>query len=118
MVQTDEAIKTRSQYINELKTIETEIRKISHDLNTDFVSGSSFIDIVKTLIETQTKAYQLEYTFEEDHDINWEDVPNKTKIHIYRMLQETMQNIYKHANANRIKISFQLTFMSSPKIQP
>ena len=108
MVQTDEAVKTRSQYINELKTIETEIRKISHDLNTDFVSGSSFIDIVKTLIETQTKAYQLEYTFEEDHDINWEDVPNKTKIHIYRMLQETMQNIYKHANANRIKISFQL----------
>jgi len=108
MVQTEEAVKTRSQYINELKTIETEIRKISHDLNADFISGSSFIDIIKTLIETQTKAYKLEYTFDEDHDINWEDVPNKTKIHIYRMLQETMQNIYKHANANLIKISFQL----------
>ncbi len=108
MMQTDEAVKTRSQYINELKTIETEIRKISHDLNADFISGSSFIDIIKTLIETQTKAYKLEYTFDEDHDINWEDVPNKTKIHIYRMLQETMQNIYKHANANLIKISFQL----------
>ncbi|NOY48245.1 MAG: hypothetical protein GXO84_08660 [Chlorobi bacterium] len=106
--QTDEAIKKRSQYINELKTIEAEIRKISHDLNSGFISGSSFIDIIKTLIETQTKVYQLDYTFEEDHDINWEDVPNKTKIHIYRMLQETMQNIYKHANANHIKISFQL----------
>ncbi|VAV82832.1 hypothetical protein MNBD_BACTEROID02-1372, partial [hydrothermal vent metagenome] len=105
---TDEAIKKRSQYINELKTIEAEIRKISHDLNSDFISGSSFIDIIKTLIETQTKVYQLDYTFKEDHDINWEDVPNKTKIHIYRMLQETMQNIYKHANANHIKISFQL----------
>jgi len=88
--------------------LKTEIRKISHDLNSDFISGSGFIDIIKTLIETQTKAYQLEYTFKEDHDINWEDVHNKTKIHIYRMLQETMQNIYKHANANRIKISFQL----------
>jgi signal transduction histidine kinase len=108
MAQTDEAIKKRSQYINELKTIEAEIRKISHDLNSDFISGSSFIDIIKTLIETQTKVYQLDYTFKEDHDINWEDVPNKTKIHIYRMLQETMQNIYKHANANHIKISFQL----------
>ena len=108
MVKTDEAVKTRSQYINELKTIETEIRKISHDLNADFISGSGFIDIIKSLIETQTKAYQLDYTFEEDHDINWEEVPNKTKIHIYRMLQECMQNIYKHANANRIKISFQL----------
>jgi len=108
MVQTDEAVKTRSNYISELKTIETEIRKISHDLNADFVAGSGFIDIVKTLIETQTKAYELEYTFEEDEIIDWEKVPNKTKIHIYRMLQETMQNIYKHANANRIKISFKL----------
>jgi signal transduction histidine kinase len=108
MMHTDEAVIKRSKYINELHTIEDEIRKISHDLNADFISGSSFIDIIKTLIETQTKAYQLKYTFKEDHDINWEDVPNKTKIHIYRMLQETMQNIYKHANANRVKISFQL----------
>lgn len=108
IVHTDEAVKTRGNYINELKTIETEIRKISHDLNSDFVAGSSFIDIIKTLIETQTKAYQLEYTFNEDHSIDWEDIPNKTKIHIYRMLQEAMQNIYKHANANHIKISFQL----------
>jgi signal transduction histidine kinase len=108
MVQTDEAIKTRSNYINELKTIETEIRKISHDLNTDFVAGSGFIDIVKTLIENQSTAYQLEYSFEADDIIDWEKVTNRTKIHIYRMLQETMQNIYKHANANQIKISFQL----------
>ncbi len=108
MVQTDDAVKTRSQYIDELKNIETEIRKISHDLNTDFVSGSSFIDIVESLIETQTKAYQLEHTFKNDDSIDWEDIPNKTKIHIYRMLQETMQNIYKHANANSVKISFQL----------
>jgi len=108
MVQTDEAIKTRSNYINELKTIENEIRKISHDLNTDFVAGSSFMDIVKTLVETQTTAYELEHTLEEDDNIDWEILPNKTKIHIYRMLQETMQNIYKHANANQIKISFKL----------
>ncbi len=108
MAQTDEAIKTRSNYINELKTIETEIRKISHDLNTDFVAGSSFMDIVRTLVENQTKAYQLEYALEEDDSIDWEILPNKTKIHIYRMLQETMQNIYKHANASQIKISFKL----------
>ncbi len=108
MLQTDDAIKNREQYINELKTIEEEIRKISHDLNKDFVVGSSFIDIIKTLIETQTQAYKLAYTFNEDDEIQWDNVSNKTKIHIYRMLQETMQNIYKHANAEHIKISFKL----------
>ncbi|MBT8265983.1 MAG: tetratricopeptide repeat protein [Bacteroidia bacterium] len=106
--QSDEAIKTRGQYIDELKSIEQEIRKISHDLNSDFISGSSFTDIIKTLIENQTKAFQLTYDFDQDEDIDWDQFLNRTKIHIYRMLQETMQNIYKHANANHIKISFEL----------
>lgn len=108
LLQTQDAIKNRGQYIKELKTIEEEIRKISHDLSSDFVVGSGFMDIVKTLIETQTQAYQLSYSLKEDDEIHWDDVSNKTKIHIYRILQETMQNIYKHANANHIKISFQL----------
>lgn len=103
-----EGIKSRSQYINDLKNIEQDIRKISHDLNTDFVSGSGFVDIIDTLISTQTQAYQLKYDFYHSDDINWENVSNKTKIHIYRILQETMQNIYKHAEASLIKISFQL----------
>jgi len=108
LVKTDAAISSRSQYIDELKTIETEIRKISHDLGTDFISGSSFMAIIKALIETQTKAYQLDFVFNEDDSIDWEEMPNKTKIHMYRMLQESMQNIYKHAKATQIKISFKL----------
>jgi len=48
------------------------------------------------------------HNIENDSLINWDEFPNKTKIHIYRMLQETLQNIYKHANANEVKISFKL----------
>jgi signal transduction histidine kinase len=103
-----EAIQKRSAYINDLKAIEQDIRKISHDLNTDFVAGSGFMDIVEVLIQNQTQAYGLKYEFFHSDDINWEDLSNKTKIHIYRILQETMQNIYKHAEAKHIKISFHL----------
>ncbi|WP_370478995.1 tetratricopeptide repeat-containing sensor histidine kinase [Tamlana flava] len=103
-----EAVKTRGQYIAELKTIEEDIRKVSHELNTDFVSGSGFIDIIKTLVETQTLAYNLTYKLEHDDDINWDAVTNKKKIHIYRIIQETLHNIYKHAQANHVIISFKL----------
>jgi len=103
-----EAAKTRLQYINDLKNIEQDIRKISHDLNTDFVAGSGFMDIVDALIQSQAQAYNLNYEFHHSDDINWEDLTNKTKIHIYRILQESMQNIYKHAEATLIKISFEL----------
>lgn len=108
LVKTDEAVKSRFGYIEELKNIEHEIRKISHDLNADFVSGSSFQDIISSLVETQTKAYNLKHTLEVGDKINWDEVPNRTKMHVYRMLQECMQNIYKHAEAKWLGISFSL----------
>ena len=103
-----DAINKRATYISELKIIEDDIRKVSHDLSTDFVSGSGFMDIVSELIEKQTNAYQLESTFNFTDDIHWEMVPNKSKINIYRIIQESLQNIYKHANAKAVKISFEL----------
>lgn len=108
MNNSDEAIKTRGQYISELKTIEEDIRKVSHELNTDFVSGSGFIDILKTMVETQTAVYKLDYDLNYDDDINWDGVSNKHKIHIYRILQESLHNIHKHANATYINISIKL----------
>lgn len=104
----EEAIKTREGYIVELKNIEQEIRKVSHELNTDFVSGSGYEDIISTLIETQSDAYGFKSDINIEGDIVWEDMPNKTKIHIYRIIQESLQNIYKHANATHVDISFKL----------
>ncbi|MFC0603117.1 ATP-binding protein [Winogradskyella pulchriflava] len=103
-----EAMMNRANYIAQLKTIEEDIRKISHELNTDFVSGAGFMNIVSELIENQTQAYGLKYNFDYTDDINWDTLSNKTKINIYRIIQESMQNIYKHANANAIKISISL----------
>jgi len=103
-----EAMMTRAKYIGELKTIEEDIRKISHELNTDFVLGSGYMDIVTELIENQGQAYGIQNEFNYTDDISWDLVTNKTKINIYRIIQESMQNIYKHANANTIKISISL----------
>lgn len=108
MNNSNEAIKTRSQYIDGLKTIEEDIRKVSHELNTDFVSGSGFIDIIKTLVETQTLAYKLKYELKHDDAIPWDEVTNKNKIHVYRIIQEALHNIYKHANASQVKVSFKM----------
>ncbi len=105
---TTEAIQTRSRYIQDLKNIEEDIRKVSHELNADFISGSGFLDIIKTLLETQTQAYELDYTLDYNDSINWDDLSNKNKIHIYRIIQESIHNIYKHANATLLKIGFDL----------
>ncbi|NNE31566.1 MAG: tetratricopeptide repeat protein [Winogradskyella sp.] len=103
-----EAMLTRANYISQLKLIEEDIRKISHELNTDFVSGTGFMNIVSELIDSQSIAYGLKSEFIYTDDVSWDLVSNKTKINIYRIIQESLQNIYKHANAKTIKISISL----------
>lgn len=103
-----ESIKTRAQYITDLMKIEQDIRQVSHNLNTDFISGTGFTIILEELILKQTQAYNLDYTFETDEFIHWETISNKAKINIYRITQESLQNIYKHAKAKHIFISVKL----------
>lgn len=103
---TKDAATNRGNYINELKVIEQDIRKVSHDLNTDFIAHSGFLDIINTLVETQTLAYNLDSTISGDQDINWDSISNKTKIHFYRIIQESLQNIYKHAEAEKVDVAF------------
>ena len=64
--------------------------------------------MVKNLVETQMTAYNIDYTFKADSNINWDMLDNKIKIHLYRILQETMQNIYKHAESTLVDIEFYL----------
>lgn len=105
---TESAAESRSTYIEELKSIEEEIRRISHDLNSDFVSGSGYFEMIENLVEKQTRAYGLSFDLEEDDNINWRTASNKTKINLYRIVQESLQNIYKHANAKHVDIKFNL----------
>ena len=108
MNNTPEAVKTRSEYIDKLKTIENDIRKVSHELNTDFVSGGGFMDIITTMVNNQTSVYKLTCNLQHDTNINWDATSNIYKIHIYRILQEILHNIYKHAEATHVNISITL----------
>jgi two-component system NarL family sensor kinase len=101
------AIQVRSKYIDELKSIEKEIRQISHDLNTEiYDSNLGYTEVISNLIASQALLGNLEYKFQSDSDISWETISNKVKIHLYRIIQEALQNINKHANAKNIRITF------------
>lgn len=102
-----QTIQTRTKYIDELKSIEQEIRQISHDLNTEiYDSNLGYTEVISNLIASQAQLGNLEFKFQSDSQISWETVSNKVKIHLYRIIQEALQNINKHANAKNIKLTF------------
>ena len=103
--QDDAAIDSRNLYLIELKNIEQDIREISHDLNREKSAvNNNFVGIVNNLIEQQENLSEAKVTFLIDMQIEWEKFDNTLKINLYRILQESLQNINKYAKAKNIKI--------------
>lgn len=101
----EETIKRRLDLLNELKTIEQDIREISHDLNREkLVLINNFVSIVHNLLEEQQSGHQAKLSYFIDKDINWDKIENAIKINLFRILQEGLQNINKYAGANSINI--------------
>ena len=99
------AIKQRISYLSELKNIEQDIREISHDLNREKSELiNNFVAIVDNLLEDQKKTFKPKLLATIDRTIKWELISNSVKINLYRIIQESLQNINKYAEANSIKV--------------
>ena len=94
------------QHIGEIQNVEKEIRTISHDLNKNFFSDVvNFIAIVKNLFASIENHSDIHFDLKVDEKIDWEIVNSNAKMQIYRVLQESIHNIEKHANASEVLIS-------------
>ncbi len=97
----------RNSYLTELKNIEQDIREISHDLNREKSELiNNFVAIVDNLFEEQKKTFQTKLVSNIDSSIKWETVSNAVKINLYRIIQESLQNINKYAKADIVRIEF------------
>jgi signal transduction histidine kinase len=103
----EKAVASRVVFIDELKTLEQEIREISHDLNSEKTAVfNNFVVMVTHFFETQKTVCTAVITFAMDPKIEWNWVDNMAKINFYRILQEAFQNINKHANAQNVSATF------------
>ncbi|MFM9989298.1 ATP-binding protein [Flavobacterium sp.] len=99
----EETIKKCLLHIAEIQNIEKEIRAISHDLNKDvFAAKDSFKTIVTALFDDLKTTLQVNGHIEIENNINWEMVEASTKMNLYRIFQEALQNIRKYAKANLV----------------
>ncbi|WPR72484.1 tetratricopeptide repeat protein [Flavobacterium sp. NG2] len=101
----DMAIEQRNAYITELKNIEQDIREISHDLNREKSELiNNFVAIVDNLFEEQRKTFASKLISNIDSSIKWDLLSNAIKINVFRIIQESIQNINKYANAKTITV--------------
>jgi signal transduction histidine kinase len=104
-IKDDSGIEKRLNYLTELKNIEQDIREISHNLNREKSELiNNFVAIVTNLFEEQKKTYNSRFVFYIDPEIKWDLIDNAVKINLYRILQESLQNCNKYANATIINV--------------
>ncbi|WP_348823994.1 tetratricopeptide repeat-containing sensor histidine kinase [Flavobacterium aestuarii] len=103
----DSGIEMRLNYLTELKNIEQDIREISHNLNREKSELiNNFVAIVTNLFEEQKKTFSTKFLAHLDPSIKWDSIDNIVKINLYRILQESLQNCNKYANATKIIVEF------------
>lgn len=90
-----------------IKSITGQVRDISHDLQAPDVSGHSLQELYDKL-EQQLALYELKFEF--DIDLNGLEgkIQDFVKTHLYRITQEGIMNIIKHAKAGHASISLRV----------
>lgn len=97
----EEIVEKRKDYINNLQEIENEIRALSHDLNRNTILDSNdFTDLIKTLVDDCNALGLTKFKFTCTDNDSWNLISNVNKINIYRIIQETLFNVHKHAEAD------------------
>ena len=91
--------------VKELQNAENEIRKISHDLQKNLLfEDKNLPDILENLVQSQQNEFNTKFDLSVDKYIDWSLVSSTNKIHIYRIIQEAIQNSNKYSKAERCYI--------------
>lgn len=88
--------------INYLKQAMTETRNISHNLMPRVVEDNGLKTSVQNLVDSFSKGSELEFNFY--NNIGGERFSPKIELNIYRIVQECLNNIVKHAEAGKVSI--------------
>lgn len=105
--QSDEASqKKRLGYIKDLHLLETEIRTLSHNLNTNFFKNEAgFGFLIEQLVAKNNETGQTRFKIDSTDSIDWNLHSSIVRINIYRILQELLMNVNKYAHASTCTIS-------------
>lgn len=97
------AVAHRAELIEKLRELEEEIRTISHELNdASYQKIHNFILAIDDLVKNIGSSANIESSFEHDKRFEWDSLKGDTKINLYRIVQECLQNCVKHAQCDSV----------------
>lgn len=97
-----EAVDKKQELVQELEKAEREIRRVSHNLKQNLLNEDKALpEILANLIKSQQNEFGTKFDLSVDKFIDWSLVSSDSKIHVYRIIQEALQNSNKYSKAKR-----------------
>lgn len=100
----EHAARKRAERLNQLKAISKEIRMLSHELYDSALISGDFTSILQEFTQPE-HCQEKHIDLHLDSAVKWPNVVDELKVNLYRIIQEAVQNIHKHAEATHAKIS-------------
>jgi signal transduction histidine kinase len=100
------ALRGLEKIIKNIDSIYEEVRTISHNLSPLNVLNQSFIDLLRSQLNQLTESCAFELTFVCYPEDELNGLPDSIKIEVYRIIQELLTNIIKHAEAISVEVQF------------
>ena len=80
-----------------------EIRKLSKNLETQSIKDLGLCGSIRVLLEDAMTVNPIKFEFVH-HEISEDDLNEKLKLNIFRIVQEQLHNIIKHSKATRAAV--------------
>lgn len=97
----------RNLLINEVKEVETYIRDLSHSLgNEQNFKINLYSQLLQDLVEVQNRNNKIHFSIVISSDVDLQKLSHRNKIHVYRIIQEALQNVHKYAHATYCMVVF------------
>ena len=100
----DQRNKLSKDVIDTVKDVMTSIRRIMSNLRPSLIDDLGLLPTINWYCREFPKTHDAA-TIEKELDINEEDIPEDLKIVIFRVIQEALNNIAKHSQADQVRLS-------------
>jgi len=99
-------LKKHWEHLTTLQEIEGDIRSLSHDLKHELAkTDTHYVRTLETLVEKWKNLGGFTCHFKASPHTHWEALDSYTKVNVYRVIEEALHNVTKHAQATRVIVN-------------
>lgn len=84
-----------------------EMRRVINDLHPSVLETMGFVPALENLAAILSRNAGIEYSFINRHEQPDLDLPDFAKLQLYRIVQEGLNNVGKHAQARKVEVKLQ-----------